>query len=290
VPGFGDAEKRGLNVFTGKGDCASCHAGPLFTKAAVAVNGDQVMEFREMANGGVALTDTGFANIGTRPTRDDQGVGALDAFNGPLSFTREFVTSPAGTHPDPFRVNLGVLPGNFSSLTQRVAVDGAVKVPTLRNIAQTPPYFHNGGQGTLQQVVEFYNRGGDRRDVSGGDTSGTGPLGEDDALAIGPRGSNVDGKIKPRSFNAQDESDLVAFLRSLTDDRVRCHAAPFDHPELTVSHGADPSAKPNGVRAAESTVTLAAVGRSGIAPAKCAAVPNLGDVAQLPAVLNALKK
>ncbi len=38
-------------------------------------------------------------------------------------------------------------------------------MPTLRNVGLTPPYFHNGGQGTLAQVVQFYSRGGDSRSV-----------------------------------------------------------------------------------------------------------------------------
>ena len=46
---------------------------------------------------------------------------------------------------------------------ERVAVDGTFKTPGLRNVALTAPYFHNGGQATLAQVVEFYDRGGDFR-------------------------------------------------------------------------------------------------------------------------------
>ena len=42
-------------------------------------------------------------------------------------------------------------------------MDGAFKTPGLRNIGLTPPYFHNGGEATLEGVVEFYNRGGNRR-------------------------------------------------------------------------------------------------------------------------------
>ena len=45
-------------------------------------------------------------------------------------------------------------------------MDGAFKVPTLRNIELTAPYMHNGGQLTLEQVVEFYNRGGDFHEMN----------------------------------------------------------------------------------------------------------------------------
>ena len=48
------------------------------------------------------------------------------------------------------------------SRTCRRSVDGnRSKFPTLRNVELTGPFFHNGGQATLEQVVEFYNRGGD---------------------------------------------------------------------------------------------------------------------------------
>ena len=45
----------------------------------------------------------------------------------------------------------------------RVAVDGAFKTPTVRNVGLTAPYFHNGGYKNLEELVEFYNRGGNRR-------------------------------------------------------------------------------------------------------------------------------
>ena len=54
-----------------------------------------------------------------------------------------------------------VLPAGIDLKSQRIAVNGAFKTPILRNIALTPPYFHNGGQASLAQVVAFYNRGGD---------------------------------------------------------------------------------------------------------------------------------
>ena len=41
---------------------------------------------------------------------------------------------------------------------ERVAVDGAFKMPTLRNVGLTPPYFHNGAAATLLQAVNFYNQ------------------------------------------------------------------------------------------------------------------------------------
>ena len=109
---------------------------------------------------------------------------------------------------------------------ERDAVDGAFKVPTLRNVALTGPYFHSGSKGTLEQVVEFYNRGGDRRGPNGNDTTG-----------IGANASNLDPDIQPLGLTEAERADLVAFLRALTDERVRWESAPFDHPQIQVPDG-----------------------------------------------------
>ena len=60
--------------------------------------------------------------------------------------------------------NIGVRdagdPGRFAIQTG-ATLRGAFKTPTLRNVALTAPYFHNGSATTLAEVVAFYNRGGD---------------------------------------------------------------------------------------------------------------------------------
>ncbi|HET9597525.1 MAG TPA: cytochrome c peroxidase [Anaeromyxobacteraceae bacterium] len=122
--------------------------------------------------------------------------------------------------PDP------VNPGNnrFAPLApplapdERVAADGAFKVPALRNVALTAPYFHNGGQATLDQVVEFYDRGGDFADVNV---------------------QNLD-PIRPLGLTDAESADLVTFLEALTDERTRWERAPFDHPSLSIPNGATP--------------------------------------------------
>jgi hypothetical protein len=71
-----------------------------------------------------------------------------------------------------------------------LGTDGAAKAPILRNVALTPPFFSSGGYPNLRQVVKLYNRGGNRRDITGagdpdahgpsctsGDDTGTGPDG-----------------------------------------------------------------------------------------------------------------
>src|SRR5205823_6994996 len=110
--------------------------------------------------------------------------------------------------------------------TVRVAVDGSCKAPILRNVGLTRPYFHHGSRATLEQVVEFYNRGGDRRGQNGDDTTGSGLLGEGGATGVlptaSPRGSNLDPDIESLFLSEEEQEALVAFLLSLTDSRVAC--------------------------------------------------------------------
>ena len=97
------------------------------------------------------------------------------------------------------------------------SVNGTFKSPGIRNVEFTGPYFHNGGQATLEQVVDFYSRGGD----------------------FNPgRGS----AIRTLNLNDPDKAALVAFMKTASDDRVKYERAPFDHPELCVPVGAVESA------------------------------------------------
>ncbi len=77
-----------------------------------------------------------------------------------------------------------------------LGVRGAFRVPTLRNIARSGPYMHNGSLPTLETVVEFYAAGGGRvRGVP-----------------------YVDPLIKGFELSAQEQADLIAFLEALTDE------------------------------------------------------------------------
>lgn len=139
----------------------------------------------------------------------------------------------------------------------RVARDGAVKVPHLRNIELTGPYFHTGSYLTLRQVIDFYMRGGDfpitnaeDRDPNliivllqafgFGTTIGL-PEQFMDAIpdAISQYGAMPDTThaTTPEPASSTPEHAkiaLVRFLLSLTDERVKFERAPFDHPEIFV--------------------------------------------------------
>ncbi len=110
---------------------------------------------------------------------------------------------PVGTYPQP----------------NRVARDGAFKVPMLRNVELTGPYFHNGGMLTLRQVVDFYSRGGDFPITNAEHR---------DALIL-----DLNNHVEA-GLTEGDKAALVDFLLSLTDERVKYSQAPFDHPELII--------------------------------------------------------
>ncbi len=78
-------------------------------------------------------------------------------------------------------------------------IDGSFRVPTLRNVALSAPYMHNGSLATLEDVLNFYADGGGR--VRGVE--------------------NMDVLIQGFSLTAQERADLIAFLQALTDESNR---------------------------------------------------------------------
>jgi len=232
---------HGFQVFNNNGGCVFCHKGAEFTGAATALKTAQaqggLVEYMIMGDGSPALYDTGFYNIGVRPTGEDLGMGGLDPWNNPLSWSRQ-AKNAAGASPQqtisavaPDQFNVETCSFQVAGCTRfnsdfRDAVDGSFKVPTLRNVELTGPYFHNGGTATLEQVIDFYNRGGDA----------TGTFVANSTM-FGPNPSNRAPAIQPLGLSAEDKASLVAFLKSLTDERVRWEMAPFDHPSLQVPNG-----------------------------------------------------
>jgi cytochrome c peroxidase len=76
---------------------------------------------------------------------------------------------------------------------------GAFKTPSLRNVARTAPYMHDGSLRTLEGVVEFYDRGG-------------------------VPNPNLSVSMEPQHLNPEDRAALVAFLHTLTDPRYESHS------------------------------------------------------------------
>jgi cytochrome c peroxidase len=74
-------------------------------------------------------------------------------------------------------------------------------VPTLRNIGASAPYMHDGAFGTLDEVVDFYDRGGGRP-------------------TAGRTAAKIHWHIRPLDLRAEEKADLVRFLGALTDEKA----------------------------------------------------------------------
>ncbi len=205
-------QKQGLDIFLNKGKCVACHKNAEFTGATVQNAQNARLERMLMGDGQNAVYDNGFYNIGVRPTLEDLGVGGKDPFGLPLSEAR-LLSQFGGSF---FEQVIGSSPGLTLSAGERTTANGAFKTPGLRNIELTAPYFHNGGQRTLAEVVDFYNRGGDfaRQNIA-----------------------DLDPDVVPLGLTTKEKDALVQFLKALTDERVRYRKAPFDHPQLWLPNG-----------------------------------------------------
>lgn len=160
---------RGFQVFIGQGRCVSCHI----------VEQTQAL-----------FTDNRFHNIGI-------GINAIQKDIPQLA--GEFLKAKAqGTD-----VDIAVLSDKKTSELGRFAITdelnmmGAFKTPTLRNVAVTAPYMHDGSLKTLTDVVIHYNIGGADPET-------------------GRVNAYLSSGIRPLMLNGQQISDLVAFLEALT--------------------------------------------------------------------------
>jgi cytochrome c peroxidase len=117
-------------------------------------------------------------------------------FSGPLTYegheTQGALFANTGLYDEDGR---GSYPANDQGLievTHRAADMGRFRVPTLRNVALTAPYMHDGSVASLEQAIDHYARGGHKS----------------------PR---RDSRIRPLFLSQTERADLAAFLRSLTD-------------------------------------------------------------------------
>lgn len=160
---------RGLEIFVNQGRCVSCH----------------IIEQTQ-----ALFTDTKFHNI---------GVGFQRMENREEELVKAFVKS----RKEGKSVDVTVLTKENVSELGRFAVSdqlqdmGSFKTPTLRNVAVTAPYMHDGSVQTLEETVQFYNNGGRLKDTD-------------------PLSPFLDGGIRPLDLTEEQQADLVAFLESLT--------------------------------------------------------------------------
>jgi cytochrome c peroxidase len=143
-----------------------------------------------------------FAN-GDRTTLSEEEQRGLAIFRGKGNCTACHVgpnLTDERTHNTgvAWRPSTGSGQGPSTSPGQGVFVDegagrGAFKTPTLREIARTAPYMHDGSLATLDEVVSFYDRGGNRN-------------------------PSLDEEIRPIGLDAVEKQALLAFLLTLSGD------------------------------------------------------------------------
>jgi len=194
--------------------CIICHGGPEMTAASIDAQSDERIERMGLANGSCTIYDAGFLNTGVRPPAEDPGVAGMDPFNNSFAETQLAIQGRLSKLVPGAQQPYGLDPAIGTTVNCEGAnIQSAFKAPQLRNVELTGPYMHNGGMLTLRQVVDFYARGGDFNNP------------------------DLDSNIRPFHLTEQDRTDLVAFLMSLTDERVKFERAPFDHPSLCVANG-----------------------------------------------------
>jgi cytochrome c peroxidase len=154
------SEQRGAALFVGRAGCSDCHSGP-------------------------NLTDGKFHNVGLRPAtvavaftdKDDRGAAAG------LSLLVDDPLNSKGAFSDGDR---GVLPDALGP-----ELEGAFRTPTLRCITNQPSFMHTAQLATLEEVVDFFVRGGD------------------------PAGFPGENELKRLDLDAREQADLLAFLQAL---------------------------------------------------------------------------
>lgn len=161
--------QRGFKVFMGKGRCASCHQ----------VGEDYALFMdNKLHNTGVGWEAA---------MKKEPGEKQVLIAPGIYTTVSAKVIATVG-NPDLGDVGL-------YEISQDPNDRWLYKTPTLRNVALTAPYMHNGSLLTLADVVAFYNRGGQPNEL-------------------------LDPMVRPLDLTQQEMEDLVAFLEALTGDNV----------------------------------------------------------------------
>jgi cytochrome c peroxidase len=159
-----ESAKRGWELFNAKARCNTCHghveAFPLFT--------DDLFH-----NIGVGVTKIDFESVARRAAvaveKDPEAIDQLALQDAEASEL-----------------------GRFLVTRQRKDL-GAFKTPQLRNVALTAPYMHDGSEKTLEDVIAYYDRGGNPNPF-------------------------LDGGMRPLHLTEQEKADLVELMKTFTSD------------------------------------------------------------------------
>ncbi|HEY0711473.1 MAG TPA: hypothetical protein VGF45_02290, partial [Polyangia bacterium] len=191
--------KRGAKLFVGRASCIDCHSTPLFSddrfhNIGVPQVGDRVPTEADCRKGN--LTCDCHSGVRCLPWGHYDGrLKLLEARH--LRRDGEFSDDPNKG---------GELYSNIYNQPATEGMKGAWRTPSLRDIARTGPYMHNGVYRTLDEVVWHYDEGGST------------------GIAAGKKVP----ELKPLYLSRQDRGDLVQFLLTLTGryDRPHLHEAP----------------------------------------------------------------
>ncbi len=161
--------KNGLELFSGKAGCSRCHV----------INDRQALfTDNQLHNTGLGYRESMKKQPAKQPVQVAPGI----------SFDMDATT--IGTVGEEKQNDLGLY-----EITQNPADRWKYKTPSLRNIALTAPYMHNGVLANLKDVLEFYNKGGEPNE-------------------------NLDPLIKPLGLSEAEINALVEFLQALTGDNI----------------------------------------------------------------------
>lgn len=182
-PVLSATEKRGARLFVGKASCIDCHNTPLFS-------------------------DSNFHNVGSPWSGDPVPTESECAAGTPCDCVAGNNCLPWGGYDglkklknNNFR-RTSMWSDDPTDISRQAYVDmpltdtlkGTWRTPSLRDVALTAPYMHDGSYPTLESVVSAYNKGGASSGFSG-------------AKSV---------RIRPLRLTQDEESDLVAFLNTLT--------------------------------------------------------------------------
>lgn len=158
---------RGLELYRGKARCQECHA--ISEKYAI-------------------FTDNKFHNLGVGFNKIQPRLREIvKEFRMAQTKGKELDESIL-TKGDTSELGRFVVTGKLSDL-------GAFKTPTLRNIAVTGPYMHDGSMATLEEVMDLYNRGGEKNPFLG--------------------------SVRVLDLTDQEMEDVIAFMNSLTSPQFK---------------------------------------------------------------------
>jgi len=162
-------QQAGFRLFTGKANCSACHQ---ITKESAL--------FTDMA-----LHNTGIGyqrSMSTTPAQTRVQIAPGEH----ITVRGDIVAEASEPPPN----DLGLY-----EITENPADRWKYRTPTLRNVALTAPYMHNGSMGTLQEVIAFYNRGGIANEL-------------------------LDPLLRPLNLSEIESDQLLQFLNALTGDNV----------------------------------------------------------------------